>query len=1055
MRQVKDLKAMKKTIPLLAACFLSSACAAGSTALYSSFVDPPRSAAPHVWWHWMNGNVSKDGITADLEAMKEIGLAGAQSFDCSCGIPFGGVKFASDEWFDLVLHAHNEAKRLGLELCLANCSGYSSSGGPWVTPEDSMKEIVVEEAIVKDGESPVLPVGVDVNGFYRDIAAVAFPTPEAIVNVSAGVVPEVALADEEKTKTFTFDFGAEREFSELSMKMDSKAILWGAEGRVKIVVEVPGADGSWRVHAELGDHATPASSICGQRRYYRFEKVRASKARVSVAFKYKSYCRRVAVSGVALGVFGRMPDYAARTLFFTPTSIHDAKETDVEKGVAVKSGSVLVLKPDFDGSGRLGWRAPKGRWTVLRVGYRCSGRYCEPASDFGRGLEVDKLDAAALERFFGAYVGKLVKKCGIDPKSDPVNRPGFNMVLVDSWEVGSQNWTKGFEDVFEKSRGYSIMKYLPVFTGYVVDSVSETDRVCRDFRLTVEESFAKNYADKFADLCHASGLLLEIEPYSPQPCSSARYARNVDCPMSEFWCVEKPDPLAIDLTPKYVASIGHVRGRKYLGAESFTSFAVLAGWRQTPWSYKAIGDIAYANGVNRIVYHRYAHQPWTSPDAAPGMTMGPWGTHFERTVTWWNYAKDWIKYQTRCQYMLQEGVYKADALVYVGSHETPRSRPVGPVWRESALSKKPILPIGYDWDFIGPDSLGDLVLTKDGKVKVPGGTEYSFIAVPDAEAQDVKLSGAKVVKFSEVADYLKENLKPAFETETKKLTWIRRGGYSGGEEAWFIATYSPTGCVADVTLRAESAAAPQIWDSVTGERTLASFDRLADGRVKVRFELGPCGSKFVVFGSDACAMQKSYREEKKVPVGGSWTVEFLEPRRGAPESISLDSLADLSAHAQSGVKFFSGTCVYRKSVKIDPAAARDCAKAVIDLGKVGEIARVKANGVYAPVIAWMKPARADITAGVRKAGSSGTLDLEIEVVNTWVNRIAGDIIDGFAPDWEWNQDRTIKSIPEYVKKGERAPSGRHCFYTYRHLYKSEKLPVSGLVGPVEINLSMH
>ena len=252
-----------------------------------------------------------------------------------------------------------------------------------------------------------------------------------------------------------------------------------------------------------------------------------------------------------------------------------------------------------------------------------------------------------------------------------------------------------------------------------------------------------------------------------------------------------------------------------------------------------------------------------------------------------------------------------------------------------------------------------------------------------------------------------------------------------------------------MTLRAESTAVPQIWDAVTGERTLPSFARLADGRVKVRFELGPCGSAFVVFTNRVCTRLKTYSEEEKIPVDGSWTVEFLEPRRGAPESISLDSLVDLSTHAQNGVKFFSGTCVYRKIVKIDPAATRNCAKAVIDLGTVGEIARVKANGVYAPVIAWMKPARADITEGVLKAGSSGKLDLEIEVVNTWVNRIVGDIVDGYAPDWEWN-GKMVKSIPEYVKKGESAPSGRHCFYTYRHLYKSEPLPVSGLVGPVEI-----
>ena len=1031
-------------------CLVCAALAGGAGELADRFRSPPRTAAPHVWWHWMNGNVTKEGITADLEAMKDIGLAGAQSFDCGCGIPFGGVRFASEEWFDMVKHAHNEAKRLGVELCLANCSGYSSSGGPWVTPEDAMKEIVTEETTVEEGESPVLPIRLETNGFYRDIAVVAFPTPKDVSEASAGVGVRYSRVSDSK-KAYEFDFGSPREFSELCCSLDASTILWGDSGDVGMEVEVSGDDGRWRSHAKFSDNVTPYASMQGERRFYRFPKVSAAKARVTFSFAHGWGCNAVRINHVALGTFGRIPDYAAQTLYFVSRSRTSAVP---DAGIAtVDRKSVVVVKPDFDAEGRLAWRAPAGRWTVIRVGFRCSGRFCNPASDYGRGLEVDKLDAAALERFYNAYVGRLVKTCGIDPKSDPVGRAGFNMILVDSWEVGSQNWTAGFEDVFERARGYSLVEYLPVFAGFAVGSAAETERFCRDFRRTVEDAFAENYADKFAALCHGSGLLLEIEPYSSQPCSVTRYGRNIDCPASEFWCVDKVNRDSLGDRVRYISSIGHVRGRKYIGAESFTSWPTLAAWRQTPWSYKSIGDLAYASGVNRIIYHRYAHQPWTGEDAAPGMTMGQWGTHFERTVTWWPYAKDWITYQTRCQLMLQEGRHLSDVLIYTGS-QTPLMI-IGNAMEGKDGSKTPIVPEGYDYDFIGPDSVSDIAVTSNGALRVPGGVEYAAIAVPDREIAAVKIPGAKIVPWSGVTEFLaKSGIEKSLETGDESISWIRRA-YDDGSEAWFVATCAEGGCKTDVVLRETSGRAPQLWDAVTGGRELAAFERLADGRARVHLDLPPRGSRFIVFSEDMPPAAVKTGSRSVIAVDGPWKVEFLPPRRGAPESVALDSLVDLSKHNDPGVRYFSGTCVYKRSVKVDPEAMRGCVKAEIDLGAVGEIARVKANGVYAPVVAWMKPCRADITEAVRKAAASGSssIDLEIEVVNTWVNRIVGDIVEGYSPDWTWNGN-LVAAIPEYVRKGESAPSGRHCFYTYRHYTENDadKIPPSGLMGPVGIEI---
>lgn len=120
-------------------------------ALKDGFVAPPASARPHVYWQWMNGNVTKEGITADLEEMARAGIGGAMIFDVVGGLPVGSVAFGSEAWFDLLHYAHEEARRLGLELSIMDCSGWSSSGGPWVKPEDSMKHVVHTETIVRGG----------------------------------------------------------------------------------------------------------------------------------------------------------------------------------------------------------------------------------------------------------------------------------------------------------------------------------------------------------------------------------------------------------------------------------------------------------------------------------------------------------------------------------------------------------------------------------------------------------------------------------------------------------------------------------------------------------------------------------------------------------------------------------------------------------------------------------------------------------------------------------------------------------------------------------------
>ena len=148
--------------------------------LEGGFKNPPNEAKPRTWWHWISGNVSKSGITKDLEAMKAVGIQEAQLFNVHLGFPQGPVKYLSEEWLDLFKFSAEEAQRLGLELAFHNSAGWSSSGGPWVTEEHAMQTVVFSELTVEGGKTITkkLPRPETKFDYYKDITVLAFPKPK-------------------------------------------------------------------------------------------------------------------------------------------------------------------------------------------------------------------------------------------------------------------------------------------------------------------------------------------------------------------------------------------------------------------------------------------------------------------------------------------------------------------------------------------------------------------------------------------------------------------------------------------------------------------------------------------------------------------------------------------------------------------------------------------------------------------------------------------------------------------------------------------------------------
>ena len=1067
---------MKLRYVVAAFAALSAAGAAHSAApsLEEGFLNPPNSAKPHTWYHMMNGNVTKEGITCDFEALAKAGIGGVQMFDAGCDIPPGGLDFNSPEWFDMFKHAASEARRLGLEICIPNCSGWSSSGGPWNMPSNGMKRLVFTETAVKGPTAfkGKLPRTKNDNGFYEDIAVVAFRTPSAELSASSGV--------KSSCDGLTARADADAPFTAEGVSFRFEGGGWSADAEVTISASDDGQ--SFAQVDKYTDSVVKSGAMDRTLRYHRFAKpvkARAFKIEVKtnakVTLKDFQPERRVRLSSVG-----------AKTFEIRGVFERDEIPASAEQVV----GDVVELTDRLAADGTLEWNAPAGEWKVLRFGYICNGRKNHPASKYGVGLEVDKLSASAMDYHFDQYVTRLCNHLG---KLAGDVKSGFNSILVDSYEVGSQNWTQGFEKEFQKRMGYSPIPYLPVFTGRVVGSVERSERFLEDFRRVVADLFAENYSGHLAKLCHDHGLKLYLEPYGNCPSDNLQYGEAVDVPMGEFWSnAASGDHCTGVGNAKYVSYLSHVWGRRYVATESFTANPSNGGrWQTTPFSIKAQGDRAYAKGVNRVIYHRFTHQPWPGSQYLPGMTMGKWGMHLDRTQTWWPFAGEWFRYQTRCQWMLQEGTFVADALLFCGE-EVPNQGGNTDGAGASALK----LPDGYDWDVCASKAMYALKVV-NGRVVVPGGVSYALLILPLTDTMSEKMlanvarlldAGAKVcftqkpVRAPGLVGYPKadgrvkalvdkiwakgvmqcdgaEALKRlgiapdvvvSEDVSKQGFASIHRRG--NGADWYFVALNNVARKTFEVSFR-QTGRQPEIWDAEKGTVRDAEEWREENGRTIVSFDFQPSGSAFVVFRRAAKAKSaKAPKRPEPIPSGsveGPWQVSFPTDWYSggtAVKSVTWDALADWKDVNDDDIRYFSGTATYKKRVSFTPKAG---ARTVLDLGKVKNFAEVKVNGKSFPVL-WRPPYQVDITDALD--AKSGAFSLEVKVTNLWPNRLIGDDIL-YPDDCEWKgsgREIAIVKIPDWVKEGKRSPTGRHTFTTWKHWTKENKLLPSGLLGPVSL-----
>lgn len=944
--------------------------------LEKNFSTPPASARPWVYWFWINGNISKTGITGDLEAMKRVGIGGVLWMEVSgmAWAPEGPVAPGSPQWQECMQWAIRECARLGLEFNLSVDFGYGS-GGPHITPDLSMQKLYWSEMELEGG---------------RQLEVVA-PRPAVKKEISAWLRPGAALSPKVLEQIDKVD--SYRDIATLAIPLPASP-----RGKAYRIPELNLKDGThWGTPRGVRTVAPPADAI-------------------------------------------------------TPFD------------------RVIDLTEKMDRDGKLTWDAPPGKWLVLRCGHASNFKMTRPCPALAVGLECDRLGKAGIETHYSAFLKKIFDGAGT------AGGKALTFVHIDSWEAGGQNWTATLPAEFRARRGYDLRPWLPVLTGRVVGSAESSERFLWDMRATVSEMIRDNYARRLRELAEPHRIKLSIEAYGHLCMDNLSYAGVSDMPISEFWARGDgrfPVPGGYEPSTKAMASAAHTYGRRIIAAEAFTSDR---GWRDHPFLLKAMGDQKFCEGLNRMIFHLSAHQPYDK--MVPGLTHRKWGQHIQRHNTWFEYSRPWMDYLARCQHLLQQGQFVADVCFWFGE---------GAPLNVNDMTLE--MPKGYDLDFCSSETVLQMSV-KDGRILLPSGASYRYLRLLDADRMTAPLArkvreladaGARiiggprprgapgltdfprsdeevgriaaalwdtnrVIRSATLAEvFARDNLPPDFEGAAA-LRYIHRR--DGDTDIYFVSHQENRSLNTTCGFRV-AGKRPELWNPETGAiRELAEFTE-KDGLTSIPLRFEPMQSWFIVFRSGRLAPQNgaarnfSLRVERTA-LAGPWQVTF-DPKWGGPaKPVAFDKLDDWSKHADAAIRYYSGTAVYRTRFQSEIPEPKS--QILLDLGSVEVMARVRLNGRDCG-IAWKPPYLVDITDAVR----AGENELEIDVVNLWINRLIGD--EQLPLDAKWKDFETLLEWPEWFKTDKPRPSGRYTFTSARHYRKDSPLSSSGLLGPVTIQES--
>jgi hypothetical protein len=1083
-----------------------------ASSLQDGFLNPPASARPRVWWHWMNGNISKEGIKLDLEWMHRVGITGFQNFDAALDTPQVvkvRLAYMTPEWKDAFRYATKVADQLGMEEAIAGSPGWSESGGPWVKPADGMKKYVWSETVIEGGKpfAGKLVAPPSVTGpfqsiarseeqpaplFYEDAAVVAYRRPASDVSVEAlhakmsasGGNPDFALlssGDLDKTtglpvpalgesSWIQWEFVAPqtiRAISFVTEDPDWTAAFTGV-GTPEKTLEASDDGTAFRLVAKLSGGSAPEHTIAFPAvtaKYFRVTFKRLPPPPVpdwAKGFDPASFAGKAPteykLAKLELIPGARVNRFEEKAAFTPEEDLYKDATAAVAPSDAIQKNDVVDLTAKMQADGELNWTPPPGEWVVVRLGYSLLGITNHPATKEATGLEVDKLDRAAVARYMNTYLDSYKETVG----AEMMGKRGIRYVINDSWEAGSLNWTPKMLAEFEKLRGYDATPWLPVLTGRVVESSEASDRFLWDFRKTIADLIATEHYGQLEQTLHERGMGHYGESHEggrAYVCDGMEVKKYNEVPMSAMW-TQRPgvnhEQFGYNADDRESASVAHIYGQNLAAAESMTASEAPWGW--SPETLKPTADQELLNGINRIVIHESAHQPVT--DKLPGLTLGPFGQWFNRNETWAEQAGPWIDYLARSSYLLQQGRFAADLVYFYGEDSNLTA-----LFAHSA----PEIPAGYGFDYINADALIHELSVKDGELTTPGGMRYEVLGL-DPNSRHMSLPVLRAIEALVTAGAVVAGPKPVDDpsqaddqTEFKRLSGklfgdgtgvhqVGKGTVYAGQtlkdaleaikltsdfdysrpaadariefvhrkladgDVYFVDNRSDRRERVEASFRVSGKEA-ELWRAETGAMEAASY-KIADGRTIVPLTLEPWGTVFVVFRKTAKMTERMLPKVAETQLGavsGEWTVAF-QPDRGAPATIAMDKLASWTENSDVGVKYFSGTGTYTTTVNAPAEWFHDGAKIWIDLGDVKNIAEVKVNGVALGEV-WHAPFRVDATRALR----AGANEVTVKVTNLWPNRMIGDLQPGVTKTYTWADVKPYRADSPLLPSGLMGP----------------------------------
>ena len=1069
---------MRKTLvhTLLSLSLLAplAANAQEQTMLETNFIKPSDDVQTSVYWYWISGNISEEGVVKDLHAMKEAGIN--RAFIGNIGVDgiSGKVKFGSEEWWKILHTTLKTATELNIEIGIFNSPGWSQSGGPWVKPGQAMRYLTSVKAEVAGGKKVDISLPKPDKDF-QDVKVIAFPSVDKKANLlslaNTQVTSQSALKDlnnlidgnvetglvfaENQEQPVQVDFRTDKPFTLRSLKL--YPVHRAVRGKGRLLVK---ENNAYRTLAEFNiDRYNDALNV-GFEPYAPI--VVSTPATTASEFRLE-FSEMVQNSGInelefsSAPAIERYPEKTLAKMFQTPLPYWHEYQWPEQPAVddlslLIEPSKVIDLSSNMQDD-RLVWDAPAGDWTVMRTGMLPTGVTNAPADPEATGLETDKMSRKHIEAHFDAYMGEVLRRI---PAED---RKCWKVVVQDSYETGGQNFTDNFLRIFEERYGYDPLPFLPVFKGYVVQSEDASDRFLWDLRRLISDKVSYDYVGGLRDVCHRYGLTTWLENYGHWgfPGEFLQYGGQSDEIGGEFWSFGDLG----NIENRAASSCGHIYGKTKISAESFTSGGV--PFTCYPAMMKQRGDRFFSEGINNTLLHLYIEQPFE--DREPGVNAW-FSSEFNRKNTWFSQMDLFTSYLKRVNYMLQQGLNVADVAYFIGE-DAPKMTGIA----------DPALPKGYQFDYINAEVIERDMFVRDGLLTLPHGTQYRILVLPKLETMRPELL-AKIKKLVEAGAVIMgpaPKRSPSMENygvadkqvkEMAEQLWagldgvnvkhVRRGkgqllygmtmeeafrhigctpdckltaddpvlyGHrtDGDTEIYFITNQADKTIEINPEFRVRSKQ-PELWNAVTGGiRTLSGWEQTSTGTV-VPMRLYPFESAFVVFRKPAFAAKGTDisvnfpTPETLVQLDGSWKVTFDAQKRGPETPVTFAQLEDISKNENFDIRHYSGTLLYEKDFNLKKKPE---GQLLLNLNDVGVMAKVKVNGQYAGGV-WTPPYKVDITDFVKK----GKNKVEIEVVTTWMNRLIGD-----------------SGLPENERK-TWAP----CL----NFKPEDALQKSGLVGPVSI-----